>query len=636
MRLTLFRHQLFPHLDAVHVDAVSVTRCGVILSVSSRATRACCPACRQWSRHVHSRFVRTLADLPSAGRPVLLHLSGRRYFCDQRSCRRRTFREQVPHLAPASWRHTAALHQTLERLGLMLGGRPATRLARAQGLPPLQRGPHPRSWRPCRECTGRAPTRRTGERVQSDSPPSRCTRPICPSRMAFLRAVRIAPLAHVPTPRQLGVGDWAGRRGKTYGTLLVDLERHCVVELLPDRTADTFATWLQQHPGVELVSRDRFGAYAEGAQRGAPRAVQVADRFHLVKNLVDALETFFLHKGLARAHAAQALAASPKRPAPETAGATGGVTPTTPAEHDNAMYRGRRRGERRWAQRQEEASEQRHAPIVARYEQICVLRDRGLEQREIGRRLGISRKTVMRYLQLPGPPPRRHWRQRRGRVLDAFEPYLLRRWDEGCHSGRRLWEGWREIQAQGYAYSLANVARFVAWLRRDGPPPPVVQQVRGVRRQVAAALTSSHGPSARQAAFLLLRPATYRQPEEVAYLDLLVQADAEIARAVTLTGTFRDMVHEGHEVHEVQARSSDQSGERLADWIAAAQASGIAPLRRFAQGLSADFAAVLAGLTLPASNGQLEGQINRLKMIKRQMYGRANFDLLRRRVLADA
>lgn len=603
MYLIHFRHQLFPHLDAVRLDAVCVTSEGVVLSVSSRASRARCPTCHSWSRHVHSRFVRTLADLPAAGRPVLLSLAGQRFFCDRRTCRQRTFREQLPLLAPTRWRHTVVLHRTLERLGFTLGGRPAAQLARTQGLPPLQR----------------RPTGQTG-----------------PSRMAFLRAVRSAPFEHVPTPRHLGVDDWARRKGRTYGTLLVDLECHRVVDVLADRTADTFAAWLQHHPGVEVISRDRFGAYAEGAHRGAPRAIQVADRFHLVKNLVDALETFLLHKGAARAGAAQALAARPipsmgemadktqatqdPQDPQERAGALPPPRQETPGTTETMQYRGHRRGERRWAQRQEEASQQRHARRVARYEQICALRARGLEQQEIGRRLGISRKTVMQYLRLPGPPPRRHWRQRRGRVLDAFEPYLLRRWNEGCRSGKRLW---REIQARGYTSSLANVARFVARLRREGPPPPAVQALCGVRRQLAATLTSTHGPSARQAAFLLLRPATERRPEESAYLDLLTQADTEVTRAASLTSAFHHLVH---------AHSSGDEGQ-LADWITAAQASGIGALRRFAQGLSADFAAVQAALTLPVNNGQVEGQVNRLKMIKRQMYGRANFDLLRRRVL---
>ena len=180
-----------------------------------------------------------------------------------------------------------------------------------------------------------------------------------------------------------------------------------------------------------------------------------------------------------------------------------------------------------------------------------------------------------------------------------YEPYLLQRWAEGCHSGRRLWH---EIQAQGYAFSLTNVSRFVARLRREGPPPPLIQSLRGVRRQLAAALTSAHGPSTRQVAFLLIRPVNDQEPEETSYLQLLAQANEEIAEAATLTTAFLAMVHE-------------QRGEQLSDWIAQAQTSGIGVLRRFARGLLTDFTAVLAGLTLPINNGQLEGQINRLNNV---------------------
>jgi len=167
------------------------------------------------------------------------------------------------------------------------------------------------------------------------------------------------------------------------------------------------------------------------------------------------------------------------------------------------------------------------------------------------------------------------------------------------------------------------VAQFIARLRREGPPPPVVRPPRGVRRQLAASLASAQGPTARRAAFLLVRPAAERHPEETAYLDLLARADPEIAPAATLARAFLAMARE-------------RQGERLSDWIGAAERDGPGPLRRFAQGLQADVSAVLAGLTLPVSNGQLEGQINRLKSIKRQMFGRANFDLLRRRVLYAA
>ena len=540
--------RVFPHLSGMQVHICQVGSTQLSLVMSSATSCACCPVCQHWSWRIHSRFLRTFTDLPSAGRRVVLRFCGRRFFCGNRSCPRRTFREQIPQVAPVRQRHTTTLHQALERLGFALGGRPAERLAQAQGF------------------------------VRCGS-----------SRMSFLRAVRAAIVPTALASCQIGVDDWAWSKGKTYGTLIVDVQTHRPIDLLADRTADTFATWLKEHPGIELISRDRSGAYAEGTQLGAPQALQVADRFHLVKNLADALEEFLLRKAPARAHAAHALATQ-HAPASDA---------ETLASTAAAGYRGHRRGERLWAARHAAASAARHARHVTLYEEIHRLRALGLEQHEIGRRLGVSRKTVSRYLQWEEPPHRRSWRWRSGRVLDAYEPYLLQRWAEGCHSGRRLWH---EIQAQGYAYSFANVSRFVARLRREGPPPPVMQPLRGVRRQLAATLTSPHGPSARQVAFLLLRAEQNQQPEETTYLQLLAQTDHEIAVASTLSTTFLAMVHEHH-------------GEHLQDWIREAQTSAIGPLHRFAQGLLTDYAAVLAGLTLPVSNGQLEGHINRLNNV---------------------
>jgi transposase len=325
------------------------------------------------------------------------------------------------------------------------------------------------------------------------------------------------------------------------------------------------------------------------------------------KNLVDALEEFLLRKAPARAHAAQALATQ-HSPVPDAEALA------SPSE---IRYRGRRRGEQSFAAHHETASAARHARRVTLYEDIHRLRALGLEQHEIGRRLGVSRKTVIRYLQREVSPHRRHWRWRSDRVLDPYEPYLLQRWAEGCHSGRRLWH---EIQGQGYAYSFTNVSRLVTRLRREGPPSQIIRSLRGVRRQLAAALTSLHGPSARQVAFLLMRSEQDQQPEEGIYLELLSQTDHEIALASALSTAFLAMVHE-------------RCGEHLDNWITEAQTSGIGSLRRFARGLLTDYTAVLAGLTLPVNNGQLEGHINRLKLLKRQMYGRASFELLKQRVL---
>jgi transposase len=219
--------------------------------------------------------------------------------------------------------------------------------------------------------------------------------------------------------------------------------------------------------------------------------------------------------------------------------------------------------------------------------------------------------TVSKYLR-EGPPQRkRHSVHGRQRVLEPYEPYVLKRWEEGCRMATVLW---REIRAQGFAHSVSNVQRFVAQLRREGPPPA---------GRPRTALTKAHGPPPRLVASLVLRRPEQRTDEQRAYLTLLRTEDAAIATAVAVAEDFLAIVRR-------------REGERLAAWLAAAEASGIDELARFAGKLRADRDAVQAGLTLRWSNGQTEGQVTRLKLVKRQGYGRAKVDLLRKRVLRAA
>jgi transposase len=396
----------------------------------------------------------------------------------------------------------------------------------------------------------------------------------------------------------LGVDDWAIHKGLTYGTILVDLDRHKPVDVLPDRSSTSLAAWLKAHPGVELIARDRAGVYAEGARDGAPDAVQVADRWHLVDNLADALEDVFRANGAALAAAAAALTAQAP---PSEAG-------DMPMDE---VYRGKRRHPQpeRWRDRQAVAAEVGVARRREKYEQARALHANGACVADIARTVGASRMTVYKYLR-EGPPQRkRHSIHGKLRVLQPYEPYLLMRWSEGCHTATVLW---REIQTQGYDHSVSTVQRFVAELRRDGPPP---------MGKTRSTLTKPHGPPARQVAAIVLRRPEKRSTEQRAYLTQLSATDPAIATTTELAEDFLVMLRR-------------REGERLSAWLDVAEASGIDDLKRFAGKLRTDLAAVQAGLTLRQSNGQTEGQVNRLKLLKRQGYGRAKVDLLRKRVLA--
>ena len=280
----------------------------------------------------------------------------------------------------------------------------------------------------------------------------------------------------------------------------------------------------------------------------------------------------------------------------------------------DTMYQGKRQSPRNWQGRAEEAGEARHAERLAIYEAIRALQEKGADIAHIARTVGVSRRTVYRYTRMDGPPERARPGPRPGnRVLAPYEPYLLQRWNEGCHNGVKLWH---EIQEQGFAYSVTNVARFVAHLRREGKLPHPVGKT-------GTTVSTPQGPTARRVAFLCIAHGTDLEEEDSVYLERLRAKDAFIERAYQVAQDFIHMLH-------------DHQGERLDGWIEGARDSGIGELQRFAAGLVADHAAVQAGLTLTWSNGQVEGQVNRLKLLKRQMYGRANFDLLRQRILHAA
>lgn len=499
-----------------------------------------CPLCHQPACSVHSRFQRRVADLPCGGRALTLVIHARRFFCRTPTCPRRTFRERLPALVAPGARRSHGLLTALTRIGIALGGKPGARLSRQLGMPT--------------------------------------------SNQTLLRLVRAAPLPVAAAPQVIGVDDWAWKKGRRYGSIICDLERHRAVDLLPERSADSVAAWLGACPGVTVIARDRSDLYADGARRGAPHARQIADRFHLLKNLGETLDRFLQHK---RAVIKQTVAP----PAP--------IAPIAPAEPRQP-----------WQERQEADSLRRHAAVLGRYERVVALHVKGTEIADIARVVGISRGTAYRYLRLGGPPERKQPRPRRRqhRVLDPYKEHLLRRWEEGCHSATRLW---REIRGMGYRSSYTNVRRFLAPLRLPVGLRPSIHRERG---------TSDPTPTPRQVAMLFLQRPERLTADQQALIGRLCEADGAIAAAHTLARDFASIARE-------------RQGGRLDAWIADAIAADIPDVRRFALGLVLDKEAIRAGLTEEWSNGPTEGHINRLKTLKRQMYGRAKFDLLRQRLL---
>jgi transposase len=497
-----------------------------------------CPICGQPSTRVHSRYTRTLADLPWHGTPVNLELQARRLFCDTPDCPRRIFTERLPGVAGAYARKTLRLVGTLGEIGFAMGGEPGSRLARRLGMP-----------------------------VSGDT---------------LLRTIRQAPTPAVPPTRVLGVDDWAWRRGRTYGTILCDLEEHRPVDLLPERSAETLSAWLRAHPEPEIISRDRAGCYAQGASAGAPQAKQVADRWHLLHNLRDALKRLAdRHHHDLRGAAAQVSARAPPQQPPKAEVTTESLTSE---------------------QRQQK---ERRAHRHERYERVIELHKRGVSQRSIGRQLGLNRETVRRFVRA-GTFPERATRTY-STLADPFTDYIRQRWEEGCHNAAQIS---RELMANGFEGSYYVIRRRVARWRGETSDARLPVD-RSVSRQ----------PSARRVAGLLLSDPNDLSEDELAF----VKALTDRCPAFRVTGELG---------REFVAMTRAHKAEELAAWIEKVCQAGVPPdLRTFAEGLRSDSEAVEAAMSMEWSNGQVEGQVNRLKLIKRQMYGRAGFDLLRQRVL---
>jgi transposase len=505
----------------------------ILLIARSRSASATCPLCGGSSTRAHSFYSRRLADLPWQGRIVELQVRVRRFRCTSLECRRRIFAERLDIARPQA-RRTVRLRDIQQQIGLALGGEAGSRLAGRLAMP-----------------------------VSGDT---------------LLRLVRASGIVVSPPPRILGVDDWAWRRGQRYGTIICDLERRRVIDLLPDRTGETLASWLRQHgKDVAVVSRDRAGAYAEGIRVGAPQATQVADRWHLMVNASEALRRVLdRHSGALRRATRLCL---------------------PPAVMSSWVI-----GKQQAATRRDQQRAQRREQRQARYEEVARLHRAGMPIRRIARRLGMARNAVRRWLRAGEAPIYR--RAPGSSALDRYLGYVEQRWAEGCHNSAQLW---RELHDQGFNGGYDIVRRWA--IRRRS------LDAAGIDRQLS--LPSWRVPSSRRAARLLTTPA-----EE------LTQADRQFVE--TLTALVPEICAAAAAINEFGRILRERDTAAFEAWLTAAQTTA---LHGFVTGIVGDLAAVRAALSQPWSNGPVEGQINRLKLLKRQAYGRAKFDLLRSRVL---
>jgi transposase len=442
----------------------------------------------------------------------------RRFRCSEIGCARRIFAERLDPITVAPrGRRTARLDAVVHHLGLALGGRPAQAIARRLLLP-----------------------------VSKDT---------------LLRTVRRRAIAASDAPRVVGIDDWAWRKGHRYGTLICDLERRRVIDLLPDREPATVAAWLAARPSVEIIARDRGGGYGAAAAQGRPEAIQVADRWHLMENASAAFLMAVRRRmrGLRRAFGQDTL------------------DPSVLTAAERVQFDG-------WRRRAAEA------------EAIRALHAEGLGLKEIARRTGRSRKLVRDVVRGGAADPFRP----RASTLDPWLDRLSAEWSGGCRNGAELW---RRLRGRGFPGSLRVVTEWATRRRRD---------------------EASGAPARCPAPRALARLLTIAR-DKLTRAEALIVAIAE--RAAPDIVAARDLVDAFHAL----IRKGDAAG--LDAWISSALAS---PIASFAKRVAADRAAIAAAIEQPWSNGQTEGQICRLKTLKRQMGGRANIDLLKARMMRAA
>jgi len=539
-------------LGSLRVGSVSRSSSGWTISAEGQ-DHAACPQCRTRSRSRHSFYRRRVRDLPIQGVPVLIDLKVSRWRCRNVGCEQKIFVERLPSVAPAHARNSERLAGIVRLLGHAAGGRPGERLAGRLGL---------------------IANRNTVLR--------HLKRSVCRSGGGSqLQAV--------------GIDDWAWRKGHSYGTIVVDLERPNAVDILPDRSAASTEAWLRNHPRIEFIARDRDGLYADGAKRGAPQACQIADRFHVVQNLRVAIE-----RQLSRL----------ERP-------IRGFRPVARDRRDSGRHAPNdEEGNERSAQRTRLAGRDVRQRL---FQKVRSMYEAGATASAIALELGLHRRIVDKWIRLDALPERNRMTPK-GSTPARFHAFLERRWAEGFRNVRGLL---REVQVLGYTGCYSRLAAVLSAWRKPAKVKNPPSDVPAIVATMPCDPNSGSAISPIIAAALCLRPRRLLTVRQLAIVEVLKEASPDFVRMRALAIRFRGVLRGG-------------SADKLEDWIRDAKSSGVYAMQRFAQMIQRDISAIRNAVVTPWSNGQTEGQINRLKTLKRAMYGRAGPELLRARMLPIA
>lgn len=556
-----------PGFEVEQVDIIAGT-C-IITAVAINET-AICPTCGKVSRRIHSYYTRSVRDLPSSGQAVQLSLRVRRFRCQNGNCPRQTFAERLPEIVAVWAQRTVRLTKLLSTFAIALSAQQAAHLLTHLAMP-----------------------------TSGDT---------------LLRLVKGSLLPLVGAPKAAGVDDFALRRGKTYGTIVVDLTTNRPVDLFEERTAEALARWLAQHPGIDYLSRDRSSEYMRGGTEGAPNAQQVLDRFHVLRNLCEVVQRI-----VSRAHA------------------------TLKQRQKDSGVTVRTRYKKKRSSSEIAASQVARLRRQAWYEEVVEHYRAGKNIATIARELHMSPITVRKFVYAGAFPERSAHKFRQAYRLAPYLPYLQQRVAEGCENASLLL---REITQQGFAhgYKVVNT-----WLREylGKPGRPSTEEEKARRQAFMSRVASEPGFAlegeeeplhlgAADRTVVVVEPLA--SPRHLTWL-LLRQPEGLNQREQTTLAFIRE-VQDINSTYELAQRFFKMIRERQVDlldpWLQECEQSEIPDLQTFAGGLRREYSALKAALQFSYSNGPVEGQINKLKYIKRSMYGRGSFELLRQRFLQAA
>jgi transposase len=550
---TQFLQCLLPGFNLLRLEheEIDTDQHHLTLNVSSTQTLVQCPLCTSPTTRIHSRYERTLLDLPCVNYSLTLVMQVSKFFCDNSDCMRRIFTERIPEVTLPWARKTSRLGQRLQTIGLALGGAAGARLCDRFGIV------------------------------------------ACGSTL--LNHLKKLSLPEFAVPKILGVDDFAFRKGQRYGTILVDLEHNQPIALLADRKAETLADWLIQHLGVKILSRDRSKTYKSGMDKGAPAAIQVADRFHLVQNLAETLEKVFSSYG----NELKAIEQQQRQTSVPTGMVVVTPRPTTTVE----------------LQAQKLVNYQHR---VQQQQEIRNLSQQQWSQIAIAQAVGVSVRTVQRLLSAPDLPETALPNGSLGRsLLEPYKQSLLEWWNAQIRQPQVLMI---LLQQKGYTGSERTLTRYLSSVRAaQGLPPTRVKPIPGL-----AQVSDPQSPplTKSRVAYLIVKRVENRDSDDTKLLTQIVAQHSALALAVELADEFLQLLRQ-------------QRADAFDDWLMKALKSSLKPFVQFATGLFEDYAAVRASMMTTVSNGPVEGLNNRLKMLKRQMYGRAGLELLTKRFILD-